>query len=97
LCENNSSQIIDQIEEGTNAAFSNGKLLPWCYTVPGGNPHCHQFIKVPKSCNKSVAADIRRYSDEIIANSHYALQEQNPPHTIGKSSWSIIFQDKVKN
>lgn len=97
LCENNSATIIGQIEEGTTAAFKNGKLLPWCYTVPGGNPHAHMFIKVPKSCNQNVALEIQLYSNQIIAKCPFKVQERNPPHTIGKSSWSIIFQNQMKN
>lgn len=96
LCENNSQTVIRQIEQGTITAFTTGKLLPWCYTVPGGNPHSHQFIKVPAACNGNVAEAIRRYSDQIIARCGYMLQEKNPPHDMGQSSWSIIFQDRLK-
>lgn len=96
LCEVNSSTIIDEIEEGTSSAFTKGILMPWCYTVPGGNPHCHQFIRVRANCNKNVAADIKQYSDKIIAQCPYKLQDKNPPHTMGKNSWSIIFQNDLK-
>jgi len=92
LCEKNSEAIIRQIEDGTSTAFRQRRLLPWCYTVHGGNPHCHQFIKVPAACNRDVATTIQNYAAQIIAGCHYALQEKNPPHTMGQSSWSIIFQ-----
>jgi hypothetical protein len=96
VCENNSQKIIDKIEEGTDAAFMRGELLPWCYTVPDGNPHSHQFIKVPAGCNQNVAASIQIYSEQIINQCQYLLQKKYPPHMIGKSSWSIIFSDTLK-
>ena len=97
LCEVNSETTIGQIEEGTSAAFTDGVILPWCYMVPDGNPHCHQFIRVRANCNTNVSADIKLYSQQIIAMCPYKLQQKNPPHKMGKSSWAIIFQNDLKN
>lgn len=95
LCQTGfaSDEVIHQIIQGCNDLFQQSTVDSWVY-IKDGHGHC--FVKVPAACNADVQKQIEEYSNQLIAACNYGLQDTNPPHSIGSSSWAIIFQNKPK-
>lgn len=94
LCDDNYEDIVGKVIDGITRAFTTGEVVPWGFMKDG---HIHFFVRVQGNCNTNVQESITRNSSLIIDLCPYILQEKNPPHKMGKSSWSIIFQNQLKS